>query len=513
MIGPTLMVALLFGTSGPTSDPVERFALVIGQNIGEEDVGTLRYADDDALSTHRLLVEAGVTSVLLADFDEETRAESDGAEPSGRPSRKAVLAAFDHLREKMKRARRRGKTVEFLLFYSGHGDVWRGEGYVVLEGGRLFRSELYARLLARSPADRNHVIIDACKSYFMVFEKGAGGHREPYTEHFAFRPEDGLLERTGFVLSTSSDRDSHEWGRLGAGVFSHQVRSALRGAADADQDGRVTYAELGAFLAAASEGIANPRLRPDFVVRPPGGRPADLEREILGWPKTQDRLLVDIPDLGHVFLEDADGRRIVDLNPGEDVALVLPPQRPLFLIRVSGDGEYRIASAGSAVLSALKELLRLQHPKGAVHLALRRMFARPFARKDVDRFAGAYADPTRQTARDAPAPTAAFGRRAWETAERVTPWVAVVAAVGAISLTISARVHRNAGEGASQARARDINDKIEAQNAGAIALSTLAGIAGAAWLGLVIFDAPGPPDRAGPALNVDGAGLTFGMEL
>lgn len=511
MITPSILVAAL--VAAPAVADLERFALVIGQNSGEEDAVTLHYADDDALFTHHLLLEAGVNSVLLTRLDEETSTANGAARVDGRPSRKALLEAFEDLRTRMEQARLEGKSVEFLLFYSGHGDVWRGEGYVVLESGRLFRSELYELLLARSPAARNHVIIDACKSYFMVFEKGAGGHRERYTQHFTYRPEPELFDRTGFVLSTSSDRDSHEWGRLGAGVFSHQVRSALRGAADADRDGRVTYAELGAFLTKASEGIANARFRPDFVVRPPGGHATDLEHEILQWPEHQDRLLLDLPALGHVFLEDASGRRILDLNASEEIAVVLPPQRPLFLIRVTGDGEYRISSAGSSVLSALKELLKLHRSKGAVHLAFQRMFARPFEKQDVSRFVRGYTDPGRTTTTEAPASATAVGRTAWETAEQVTPWVAVVAAVGAISLTISARVHRNAGEGASQARARDINQKIEAQNAGAIALSTLAGIAGAAWLGLVIFDAPGPPEPAGPALNVDGAGVTFGMEL
>ncbi len=53
---------------------------------------------------------------------------------------------------------------ELFVFYSGHGDVAHGEGYVMLEDRRLTRRMLY-QLLASSGAERNHVIVDACKPF------------------------------------------------------------------------------------------------------------------------------------------------------------------------------------------------------------------------------------------------------------------------------------------------------------------------------------------------------------
>ena len=99
-----------------------------------------------------------------------------------------------------------GVGSELFLFYSGHGDVDHGEGYVLLEDRRLTRGDLYA-LLARSPAARNHVFIDACKSYFLAFERGPGGRRTPYAGSFVAPSEPGRLDNVGLVLSTSSDRD------------------------------------------------------------------------------------------------------------------------------------------------------------------------------------------------------------------------------------------------------------------------------------------------------------------
>ena len=63
-------------------------------------------------------------------------------------------------------------------------------------------------------------------------------------------------ENVGLLLSTSSARESHEWSGFESGVFSHEVRSGLYGAADADGDGRVSYAEIAAFPPKTAAGLA-----------------------------------------------------------------------------------------------------------------------------------------------------------------------------------------------------------------------------------------------------------------
>lgn len=72
-------------------------------------------------------------------------------------------------------------------------------------------------------------------------------------------------------MSTSADGEVFEWSEIGAGVFSHVVRSGLGGAADADADGRVSYAEIRAFVSTATADIRNPRYRPKLFARGPGG--------------------------------------------------------------------------------------------------------------------------------------------------------------------------------------------------------------------------------------------------
>src|SRR5262245_55116658 len=77
------LLATLFAGSAAASP--ERFAIVVGNNRAELRSADLRYADDDAVATHRLLVEAGVQSLLLARFDADTESMAGGLRPYGAP--------------------------------------------------------------------------------------------------------------------------------------------------------------------------------------------------------------------------------------------------------------------------------------------------------------------------------------------------------------------------------------------------------------------------------------------
>jgi hypothetical protein len=355
-----------------------RFAIVIGNNhSSRSDTRDLRYADDDAVAMHQLLDQAGVDSSLFVALDDGSRPLYPGLVPAGRPSWSALRARLAQVEERIRAARRAGAATSLLIFYSGHGDVAHGEGYVELEDAHLSRSLLRREILERTAAGEVHLIVDACRSYYLAFEKGPGGRRR-----MAAQLAGGTRARTGYILSTSSDRDSHEWEAFQGGIFSHEVRSGLRGAADVDRDGRVTYAELGAFLAVANRGIRNARFRPDFVVRPPG----ELSDELLRWSEGATALLLDRPGQGHLVLEGPAGERVLDVNPaaGQDLVVRLPSQRPLFLRPSIGDVEFAIAGGGPAIrLSALTPGPVRVASKGALHLAFAQLFSAPFGAADV----------------------------------------------------------------------------------------------------------------------------------
>ena len=62
----------------------------------------------------------------------------------------------------------------FFFFYAGHGRVSDdGQGLITLQDGMFSRDDLYREVIAASPAHLNHIIIDACNSYFMVNSRGS----------------------------------------------------------------------------------------------------------------------------------------------------------------------------------------------------------------------------------------------------------------------------------------------------------------------------------------------------
>ena len=491
---------------------VSRFAIVIGQNESDsEKIPTLRYADDDAVATWRMFTQAGIESVLLAALDKDSCGMHTDLKDVKPPTRENLFEAFESLAGKMKEIKAGGGETEFLLVYSGHGNVEHGEGYIVLfNGGRLSRGDLYDEILAPSPADRNHVIVDACKSYYLAFEKGPGGERRPYNRHFVDRPDTAGARNTGFLLSTSSDRDSHEWERFQAGVFSHELRSALRGGADVDGNRKITYAELGAFLTTANERIKNPRYRPDFIVRPPD----ELSRDIIDWTANRDVLILDDTTWGHVYLENAKGDRLLDVHPAADehFSIQLPDERPLFVCRADDAGERVLSGTGEVKVSELQQRAQRIGRKGALHLAFEELFSEPFGKEKL-------AEYTRTFGLEITSVSAFLKEKAPSTRSYVKQtafWTAIGAAAIGAAANIWAYERYSSGDGTSQTRRAELNQDIERLNTTAVVFYAIAGAAAATWLTLVLWpDETNELERMSvtPLFSPDSVGLGFTVIL
>lgn len=499
-----LVAALaLAAPAGASAGEARRFAVVIGNNHSSQpDTLDLRYADDDAIAMHELLRDAGVDSVLLVRPDADTRAQSGRAAAAGPPRWRDLQRQLAGLEARIREANAAGAATSLLVFYSGHGNVAHGEGYVELEDTRLTRTLLRRGILARTAAREVHLIVDACRSYYLAFEKGPGGKRRSMSSLVSGAER---RARTGYVLSTSSDRESHEWEQFQGGIFSHEVRSGLRGAADADRDGSVSYAELGAFLSVANRGIRNARFRPDFVVRPP----AALSDEILRWPAGAAALLIDAPE-GHLYLEGPAGERVADVHPAADAAAVihLPAVRPIFVKRQDSRREYAIeARRGMTRLSELTGGRVRVASKGALHMAFQKLFSIPFGAAEVERFRARWSAP-------ASAPAAAVAAAPVE--GRSGPSFRAVAGASAIAAGVVAAglggwaIERSlaARDAPDQVTRAEINGTVRDLRLAAGVSLAVGLAAGATWLLLRDEDDPDHRITVGPAAGDGQVGLS-----
>lgn len=363
------LTALLLLAAAPLAPPAAadappaRYLVVVGFNGGLPDPRTpLHFADDDAARTFLQLAPSAERAWLLSTADRETaKLFPDLTDVAREPTRQSLAQALGEAFWLMRQQKERGRATELVFAFAGHGDVNdAGEGYVVLADGPFTRTDLTTQVLEASPADVNHVIIDACSSYFMVNARGDESGRVELSpkllDVLSQRVDAAVRARTGVLVSTSGAAEVHESGELGAGVFSFLLRSALAGAADSNGDGRVEYAEAAAFVAAASANLDDPRARLAVHVEAPVQRPhsalADLARS------GADRFLsIDESGPVHVRLLDAHGLPYAELHDaGRDRPLVLAlVGNPYFIVQRGAKEAVLVPrSAGAYALSALE---------------------------------------------------------------------------------------------------------------------------------------------------------------
>ncbi|MCB9653468.1 MAG: caspase family protein [Deltaproteobacteria bacterium] len=379
LANPSALATLADATLAPA--PKALFGLVVGYNFSADAKDLpLRYADDDAMANAELLGVLGAHVVLLTELDSDTQRLYPGHSPTT-PTLAAWQAAMATLDNMMEQAQRRGLSTELFVMYSGHGSVQQTEGYVQLADGRLTRSVL-RDALSEVHADRVHLVVDACKSFFLVFPRGVGGERHAASKGF-LAADMPLPPHVGVILSTSSAADSHEWEGYQAGVFSHELRSALRGPADFDGDGVVTYDEAAAFIYTANAAIPNARYRPQVFARAPRDDAAlvSLRRSVARRLK-----FTGADGAGHHwYIEDELGRRVADLNPGQDMEteILLPPKTKIF-VRQPLASEERVFDNQDATVVTMRDLERrptTSTARGAEHEAFGRLFLTPFDRR------------------------------------------------------------------------------------------------------------------------------------
>ena len=490
------LVALLFAAPSASAADATRqsavFALIIGVNRSlDADVAPLRYADDDAARYLDLFRALGARTYLLSSLDENTRRLHPQAAAEARPARRGELGrAVSGLARDVAQARARGIRSVLYVIYAGHGDSGDDGWRLTLEDGRLDGSSLLKQVVNPAGADQAHVIVDACQAYLLAYERGPGGKR---------RRVGGFVEleaasrqgRVGYLLSTSTTGETHEWAGFEAGVFSHEIRSGLYGAADANADGIVSYAEIAAFVTRANAAVVNERFRPRIVARTPGGSSALLDVRGLG--KREVRF-EGSETAAHYLLEDPQGVRLLDFHGSRDVPLRLirpPGNSPLYLRRLSDGTERVIPPSGEVVhLETLVAEAPRAGTRGAAHQAFSTIFSLPFDPAAV----AAY---ERNAAAEERAQLAATERSAARSRTfSIAGWTAVGVGTAALAtggvLELSAYALSDRAEKESQAQAARRNDQIATRNLAATLFLAGGGAALGTGIALLLWDTSPP---------------------
>ncbi|MEQ9495558.1 MAG: hypothetical protein RIT81_01840 [Deltaproteobacteria bacterium] len=377
-----LAVTLASAVSSTTA--VHRSAVIIGVNDAfESSQPTLQYADDDAARWYEMFAPSFDRVELLTVLDDESQdIFGDAAKVARPPNLTTLEQTLDRMERSAVEARDSGRRTELFFVYVGHGRVAGGEGEVKLLGGALTRTQLTALVLERATHDRTHLIIDACNAYHLVNARGAEQARvtadfDDAFEDFVDAQDVTRFPSVGVVLSTSGAGTTLEWSRLLGGVFSYEVRSALTGAADADENGAVDYTEVEAFLASANIEVPVKKGRPKVYVRAPR-----IERSA-PLLELSDRVpsLELPPELdGHYVLEDDRGVRYAELHKavGYRVALRLVPRAGYALLTKDGGELWRVDAPTGVVRPPmpLGEAVRPSLPRGGE--APPGMFAMPY---------------------------------------------------------------------------------------------------------------------------------------
>jgi hypothetical protein len=213
--------AVFAATESLATAETARVALVVGVNQGRRDMPRLRFAERDAERFAAVLADVGQVAkeriVVLRS-----------------PGGSALRAALDRVEATARERRSAGDKVVVLFYYSGHADGLN----LQLGDEAVPFSEIRGRL-ERSSANVRVAFVDSYKAGGLTESRGIAP-----APSFDLVVTDRLdVAGAAFITSASASEVAQESAELESGYFTHYLISALRGAGDADDDGRVTLAE------------------------------------------------------------------------------------------------------------------------------------------------------------------------------------------------------------------------------------------------------------------------------
>ncbi|WP_394838566.1 caspase family protein [Pendulispora rubella] len=212
------LIAVLAGLSVANAAPV-RILIAAGANHGLSDDRPLSHPQSDATAVRDVFTSLGWVradhAILLRDA-----------------TKGALVAAFERARAIA--GQHAASEVTLVVYFSGHGD--RASLHVHGEG--LPEAELSAHI-AQVPAALRIVVIDACRTTEVLRAKGMNV-QPGFTVQLPAQP---AATGSVWVHASADGEAAQESDEIGGALFTHFWLAGLRGAADTNGDGRVTFEE------------------------------------------------------------------------------------------------------------------------------------------------------------------------------------------------------------------------------------------------------------------------------
>ncbi len=304
------VVALALGLAAHAQE--RRAALVVGSNEGDVSEVRLRYAESDARQVAEVLKRHGAF-------------EADGMVELLAPTADEVRGVLKSLAARAATSRPWDMLV---VYYSGHADA----ADLHLRGTRLPLKEL-KNALGPELARTRIVVLDACRSGAITRAKGAVP-MTPFSIEGVVADE---VEGLALLTSSAPDEDSLESDALQASFFTHAWVSALRGAADVNQDQNITLGEAFDYaaaltLSATSTSVTGPQ-HPTYRMDLRGQQQVVLTR----LQPVSGLGLLRFEDAGRYFVRQGDenGRVVAEVLVGGDARTVSISAGPYFVVQRS----------------------------------------------------------------------------------------------------------------------------------------------------------------------------------
>ena len=291
------------------------YALIITNNRSLDlNRPDLKYADDDGAKYAQLYSEFyGDSNVyLLTQFDKESEILFlKWKNRSKLPTKSNLSLVVNELASKIQINQNKDIFVNVQIIFAGHGDIKDGKGFVELEDGRFTATDLEELIIKKLPANRIHLILDSCNSYFMLNPRKPGGKRW-VVKNDSTKSLLSKYPHVGAIISTSAEAVTYEWSELQSGIFSYELRSGLRGAADVNNDKMITYLEMAAFLSVSNKAVINDLYKPKVFSMGPGNDSS--EKIVKLKQKTPRKLFIPKEKQRKFAFYDHRGFKLLDLN-------------------------------------------------------------------------------------------------------------------------------------------------------------------------------------------------------